>query len=153
MANEKERFEKFYIPEPNSGCWLWVGGVGKRGYGRFCWEGDNEFKAHRASWILNCGPISNDLHVLHKCDTPICVNPNHLFLGTQADNMADMIAKGRDRKKPLIGSRHNMAKLTEHQIADIRSDMRSQRRIASEHRVSQSAIQCIKSGKTWRHVI
>ena len=91
MALSKtDRFENKYIPEPNSGCWLWVAGRMSNGYGGVMGNG-----AHRTSWELYRGAIPEGLSVLHKCDVKICVNPDHLFLGTQADNLADMRGKNR----------------------------------------------------------
>ena len=94
-----DRFKKNYIPEPNSGCWIWIGATAHKGYGTI--RSDiKPFKpmgAHRASWILHNGPIGDGLHVLHKCDIAACVNPKHLFLGTHKENMKDMILKNRGR--------------------------------------------------------
>lgn len=91
-----ELFEQKFTPEPNTGCWLWLGGTQAAGYGFFKHAGDTT--AHRSSWILYRGPIPEGLHVLHKCDVRQCVNPDHLFLGTQVDNMKDMAAKGRAQR-------------------------------------------------------
>lgn len=89
-----ERLLAFVIPEPNSGCWLFSGSIAGAGYGRFsCAEASNY--AHRAAWLAFKGPIPAGLMVLHRCDTPCCVNPDHLFLGTSQDNLRDMIGKGR----------------------------------------------------------
>jgi hypothetical protein len=87
-------------PDPNSGCWLWSGCVGASGYGRIFWRGHNR-QAHRVSYEAHCGPIPDGIHVCHHCDTPACINPDHLFLGTHADNMADMASKGRGNKSPV----------------------------------------------------
>lgn len=100
-------FESLFIPEPNSGCWLWLGGTGARGYGSFTQRADGFVakRAHRASWILyRCAEITSKEHVLHKCDMPLCVNPEHLFIGTQKDNMSDMARKGRQAQ----GEKHGM---------------------------------------------
>lgn len=78
------------------GCWLWTGTQRKDGYGSFHRNG-KYLHAHRASWIINFGEIKNKLHVLHKCDVRNCVNPSHLFLGTNHDNILDCVAKGRFR--------------------------------------------------------
>lgn len=95
-----EAFERLYIPEPNSGCWLWVGGTrDKRGYGNWIRQGFDTRSAHRISWMMHKGPIPDGLHVLHKCDVTLCVNPEHLFLGTNQDNIDDKVRKGRHRMK------------------------------------------------------
>lgn len=90
-----ERFRSYVAPEPNSGCFLWLGGVSK-GYGMTRFRGRHE-AAHRVAWRVFIGDIPAGLFVLHRCDNPLCVNPQHLFLGTHTENVRDMIAKGRDR--------------------------------------------------------
>lgn len=89
-----QRFERHFVPEPNSGCWLWIGAHGRRGYGQLADESRRLRIATHVSWFLRHGewPV---LWVLHKCDTPPCVNPDHLWLGTRSDNIRDMIEKGR----------------------------------------------------------
>lgn len=97
MATLAERIEKLSIPEPNSGCWLWLGQVSSLGYGHIMLSPSRrKTKAHRASWEAFRGPIG-ELQVLHTCDVRCCVNPEHLWLGTRSDNMRDMYAKGRHR--------------------------------------------------------
>ena len=93
----RERFERNFIPEPNSGCWLWLLSL-CNGYGRiYDLQNKRGALAHRLSWEIHRGAIPSGLWVLHKCDVRSCVNPDHLFLGTGLDNMTDMIAKGRQR--------------------------------------------------------
>lgn len=89
-------FSDMFIPEPNSGCWLWIGACDSVGYGNFRIK-NKSWKAHRFSWTIHNGIIPDGLFVLHKCDVRPCINPNHLFLGTHLDNMRDMHAKGRAR--------------------------------------------------------
>lgn len=97
-----ERFlDRFirYFTTPENGCWLWTASVDAYGYGQIARSGGRgPIKAHRAAWILKYGPITSEQHVLHRCDTPACVNPAHLFLGDQAANMKDAADKRRLRK-------------------------------------------------------
>jgi hypothetical protein len=99
------RFEMQHIPEPNSGCWLWLGATSPSGYGNIYAFGSS-LRAHRASWVIFRGAIPAGMHVLHKCDTPSCVNPDHLFLGSHADNMADKVRKGRGVPPPVGRKTH-----------------------------------------------
>lgn len=104
MRGHLGRFEKFYLPEPNTGCWLWFGSDDGHGrYGRFSMLG-RQIKAHRASWMIFRGPLADHLCVLHECDIPWCVNPDHLFLGTQLENAQDRERK--DRGNHARGERH-----------------------------------------------
>lgn len=99
----KEIFENKFMPEPNSGCWLWTASITPNGYGKIgIWAGGKKtFIAHRVSWTLYKGHIPKNICVLHKCDNRLCVNPNHLFLGNKKDNTRDMIKKGRSRLNRL----------------------------------------------------
>lgn len=103
-----EAFEQNCMPEPMSGCWLWLGATfdARGGYGAFTHRPSKVFRerAHRSAWRLYRGDISKDDHVLHRCDNPLCVNPDHLFLGSQPTNMRDMALKGRQAQ----GRRHGM---------------------------------------------
>jgi hypothetical protein len=85
-------------PEPNTGCWLWTGSVIEDGYGRLKGHTRALVLAHRFAWEATFGPIPDGFQVLHECDTPPCINPDHLFLGTHTDNMRDMSAKGRSHE-------------------------------------------------------
>lgn len=147
-----ERFEEKYLAEPMSGCWLWEAGGVKKGYGTFH-IGPRSYHAHRVAWMLYRGPIVPDtLHVLHKCDNPACVNPDHLFLGTNADNMADMAKKGR-RKGRLMGSDNPNAKLSAEDVAQIRalrSSGTSVRSLMKQFGMSDSHIYYIINQKAWK---
>lgn len=88
------------ITKIQDGCWLWQGPMARKGYGRFYFT-KGKVLAHRAAWELTFGIIPEGLHVCHHCDTPLCVRPDHLFLGTRSDNMTDAYKKGRLPRPPL----------------------------------------------------
>ncbi len=134
-----------------AGCWLWTASK-TEGYGRFR-VGSQRGLAHRVSWEIHNGLIPEGMLVLHKCDTPACVNPAHLFLGTNADNMADKVAKGRHTYVTHRGEEHGQAKLTASQAIDIYS-RRGQllRELATEFGVTPTLISRIRSGKCWTHI-
>lgn len=95
-------FNDNYVPEPNSGCWLWIRRYTRgMGYGSFQINRQKNVRAHRHSWEIHKGPIPAKTHVLHRCDVPSCVNPDHLFLGTAKDNMLDKAAKGRHHNQKI----------------------------------------------------
>jgi len=145
----KERFEKYIYMEPMSGCWLWLGGINGNGYGSF-WNGNNphQQQAHCASWEIYKGHIPEGLYVCHHCDIRSCVNPIHLFLGTQKDNMQDSSKKGRIDH----GEKRPQAKLTENQVIQIRNDNREHRFIAIDYGVAKSTIGLIKREKRWKYL-
>jgi hypothetical protein len=142
----KERFEKFINKTTESGCWLWTGADNGYGYGAFALRKYHVVAAHRLSWELYVGPIPDNMDVLHKCDTPPCCNPLHLFLGTHKDNMQDATHKGR----LPYGEKNHLSKLTEDKVKSIRKDTRSQADIAKEYCLHPSTVSYIKSGKTWK---
>lgn len=107
-----ERLENNYMPIPETGCWLWTRALSSKGYGCTNINGKTEY-AHREAYKHYIGHVPKGLWVLHKCDTPSCINPNHLFLGTHKDNMADMVNKGRSNTQK--GEAHLDAKLTNKQ--------------------------------------
>src|ERR1035437_8293700 len=104
-----ERLEYYSMPEPISGCTLCRLAPNEKGYATISFNGKHSL-AHRVAWELKNGPIEKRLNVLHTCDTPACINTDHLFLGTQADNMRDKVKKGRGRAS--YGEKHVNAKLT-----------------------------------------
>ena len=136
-----------------SGCWIWTGATNADDYGRFSISGRNHH-AHRVSWEIHNGPIPTDMWVLHKCDTPSCMNPEHLFLGTHQDNMDDMVDKGR--ASSCLGESNPNTKLTEEQVLEIRELLANtdmlQREIAELYDVCQMAISEINTGRRWSSV-
>ena len=138
-----------YIPVTESGCWLFEGKSFLRGYGRFSHNGLT-ILAHRASYERHNGAIPKGMHVLHKCDVPSCINPNHLFIGTNYDNVQDRVRKGRT--KTGIGGRNSHAKLSREDVLTIRSSRARNRWLASKYCVDENTICAIKKGKTWKSV-
>jgi hypothetical protein len=143
--------EDKFIPEPNSGCWLWERATTAAGYGVISIDGKLQY-AHRLSYRIHYGPIPHGLLICHKCDIPQCINPNHLFIGASKDNTVDMFRKRRNVVNMLFGENHGNAKLTNEQVRMIRLDNRSYRKIAAMYGVAYCQIQRIKSGRGWRHV-
>lgn len=133
-------------------CWLWTDGCNRDGYGKFGWRGKWRF-AHRIMWELMRGDIGKQ-RVLHQCDNPRCCNPSHLFLGTQQDNIRDMINKGRSNR--VKGERSPFHKLTEQQVREIRQryipHIVSLRRLAREYSVSDMTISGIVNRSKWKAV-
>lgn len=138
-------------------CWIWTGATDSSGYGKLGLgkRGDGLAKASHISWALHYGSFPGVLDVCHACDSPLCVRPSHLWLGTGTDNIRDAQRKGR-----LVGAgkgeRHHRACLTENDIRSIRS--RRARgttlgEMAVEYRVSLNAIWCVVHRKTWDHVV
>jgi HNH endonuclease len=143
-----EIIERRTIPEPNSGCLLWCGSFRKNGYGQFFPKKGVSMLAHRASWELQNGPIPTGLSILHKCDVPACVEPSHLFPGTQADNMADMVKKGRSTQ----GARHPNARTSESKVREIAAAVGSYREISIRFGVTRDIVSHIKQRRTWKHL-
>lgn len=138
--------------DPGSGCWLWEEHLDKRGYGKVR-NGAEKLFAHRASYSAFVGKIPDHLFVCHKCDTPACVRPEHLFLGTPADNMADMVAKKRSARGFKEG--WYSRKANRFRIEDVRYIKSSNLRICELARyfeVSETAIDDILRGRTWKWV-
>lgn len=137
--------------DPITGCILWTGVKNNKGYGRLTYE-SKQFSAHRVSFELAYGPINSGLFVLHSCDSPLCINPKHLSLGDQSENMRQASERGRCRGGSMQGEQHHKAKLTEKDIVSIRQDSRSCTELANKYNVSIGTISSIKTFRTWRHV-
>lgn len=133
-------------------CWIWRGAVDKDGYGYYAFaEGEKKNKAHHLAFEDQIGPIPLGLFVLHHCDNPPCVNPQHLFLGTQQDNLADMCAKGRQAR----GESHGLSQLNSDDIIAIRrfkQERVPQHAIAKWFGISQGNVSNIIHRKRWGHV-
>lgn len=138
------------LPEPNSGCHLWERCVNPRGYGVVNWQGSARL-AHRVAFSLFYGEPKRGAVVGHRCDNPACVNPSHLFLGSQADNVRDMDRKGRRRNAPLRGSRHPNAKLSADAVGIIRAHIGPARIMASRFGVTPEQINNIRRGAQRRN--
>lgn len=143
--------------EITDGCWYWTGAKRSTGYGNFCFNGVST-GAHRVSWFIFKGNIKNNLFVLHKCDNPSCVNPEHLFLGTQKDNIEDMHRKGRNQKlynaTHASDENHQVSILTNEDVRFIRSSNLSLKEIRKKlnNKVKLLAIQRAKEKITFREV-
>ena len=145
--SHEERFWKSV--NKTDGCWLWISGLDKDGYGAFRAEhdGTTHQRAHRYSYALHKGNIPTLLNVCHTCDVRACVNPEHLFLGTMAENMDDKMAKGRHRV--INGENHYRAVLTEEQARAILLDPRPHTQIANEYNVARTTISSLKARYSW----
>lgn len=138
-------------------CWLWTGTTGPNGYGTMHVGSksdgtDRNVLTHRLSYQIEHGAVPSGMHVLHRCDTPKCVNPAHLWAGTHAENMADKVAKGRHRHGTVHGERHHKAKLTEADVQIILERRASLSVTARQFGVSRFTISNIRSGKGWAHI-
>jgi hypothetical protein len=139
MVPLEERFKAKLAPkDPVTGCIEWVG------------KGEGQVRAHRLAYELKHGPIPPGMKVCHTCDNPPCCNPDHLCLGTQADNIADRDAKGRQAK----GENNGFSKLTEADVTEIRRRLANsevQRKIAKDFGITPTAVGYIKNGRNWKH--
>lgn len=141
------------IPEPNSGCWIWLGAIsGRHGYGVVRINRKTR-RAHRMVLELSSGfAIPRELDACHTCDLRCCVNPDHLFVGSRADNMRDCANKGRIVTPNAAGEDCPNSKLTDAEVLAIRSSRLSQRKLGAIYGVDKGTIACIQHRKTWRHL-
>lgn len=136
--------------DTNGGCWLWTGLISQEGYGRVC-KGRKSYLAHRESYRTFVG-CPDGMLVCHKCDVRSCVNPAHLWLGTNDENMADMAAKGRAKPSRVHGMAHPHAKLTDDDVLAIRQSSTSDGKLAEIYGVANETIRKARSGKSWKHL-
>lgn len=141
----KARFETFF--KQTEDCWLWEGSLKGKGYGAFREHGKMHI-ASRISYEIYKEPIKQGLIVCHTCNTPRCVNPNHLYLGTYSDNTQQAVREGR--QFVAKGELNGCAKLTREQVNLIRLDTRSQRKIAKDYNISQLHVSRIKRNLVWK---
>lgn len=138
-----------------NGCWVYSGNTTRDGYGRLRFHG-KKILAHRLAYMFSFGNIPRNKLILHSCDNPPCVNPKHLFVGTQSDNMADMRQKGR-RLGAYNGEINKNSKLTGDIVSTIRrlfgDGLMNQPQLANRYNVSQPAISAVILRKTWKHII
>jgi hypothetical protein len=165
--NKKPISERFWSKvKKTETCWLWIGAKDRYGYGQLVVNRKKKLASH-VSWMLSHGEFPKGLWVLHKCDNPACVRPDHLFLGTRLDNVADMCKKGRAATGQNHGSklhperiarheRSGMAKLTTESVKTIREKYQtgkySNRKLAQEYGVTHTNISAIVLFKTWKDV-
>lgn len=140
----EERIAYYSTPAPN-GCIEWRGSKDRDGYGQI-----NGRRAHRAAYELINGPIPDGMVVLHSCDNPSCINPKHMKIGTQRDNVHDMLNKGRRHSSK--GARNSSAKLSEKDVLAIRNDPRILRDIAKDYGISISLASQIRLRQAWSHL-
>lgn len=161
MKTLEERFWEKVKRGIGDECWQWIGAKSRHGYGNFGIRAGRTARAHRFSYEQQYGPIPTGLLALHKCDNRLCVNPNHLFLGTQTDNMQDMILKGRrpcsrlSEKSQPRGERHGGSKLKAADVLEIRRRRNSGERciyLAEEFGVSRRQIRSIANRESWSHI-
>ena len=152
-----DRFYSKFDKAEEDECWIWKAGLNKpNGYGRFSYNGIRNFLAHRFSYILYKGNIPNGLSVLHKCDVPQCVNPNHLEVGTHQDNMNDRKNRGRFTKISRRGEYNGIAKLTEDDVRKIRKMYKTgnynKKDLGNIFGCTRANIGSIINKKSWRHI-
>jgi hypothetical protein len=156
MMNKQEdiisRLNGKFIKNYETGCWNWTGATTPppRQYGQLYVNGKT-ILAHRISYVVHVGKIPQGMQVLHKCDNPRCINPDHLFLGTQKDNIQDCVRKGRLKIPGFHGSKHPNSKLTEAQVVEIykKKGIETLPRIAESFNVTRQAIYLIHIGANW----
>lgn len=149
-ATVREWFEERFIPEPNSGCWLWTRSTspGPKPPKPKAILGGRAFIGSRLAFLIYRGPIPEGMLVCHRCDLPLCVNPDHLWLGTNADNLADMKAKGRS----AYGERCAQSKLTISDVQEIRSYSLGSVEAAKKFGVTKRTINDVRARKTWTFI-
>ncbi len=151
----RERVHRHYKRGAPTQCWLWEGFTTVYGYGQLAAgpKGGGTVLAHRAAWESHHGrDIPKGMVIMHSCDTPACVNPAHLILGTQRENMKDMHAKKRHVVPHARGTEHHSCRFTEIDVRHIRRSSLPPKDLAAQYGVNVTSINRIRSRKTWKHV-
>jgi hypothetical protein len=153
---EKDKKRFFDKVKKTKGCWEWIASKNQYGYGHF-WINKFLFLAsHRISWMIHNGKIPKGICVLHHCDNPSCVRPDHLWLGTKGDNAIDMVRKGRNKYGDVRGEKNGCAKLVKKQILKIKklwiTKKFIQKELAKNFGISQQQISRILNRNRWKHV-
>ena len=149
------RFWRYVSKKENNECWEWIGQRLSNGYGRISLGAKSlgSDGAHRVSWeIFNKTSVPDGMFVMHKCDNPSCVNPNHLTIGTPKENVADMIAKGRKRTVAPKGEGNGKSLLNEEKVRIIRSSTLNHAALGRELGVSPNCVRGVRIGRTWTHI-
>ena len=146
-----ERFEEKIGDPDNNGCWPWLAKQIQAGYGQLR-VGDKLLLAHRVSWELYRGPIPEGMNVCHACDNPNCVNPEHLFIGTLAENIQDSVRKGRCAAIRRRGEKSVSAKLTNDDVLAIRASTDAHHVVAARFGISRGNVVHIRRYDSWWHI-
>ena len=156
---DKKKFESCVEMVSESGCWVWMRGVAGPLHYQYgaCNLENKTTRAHRAAWMIYQGSIPKGIDVLHRCDTPLCVNPNHLFLGTHFDNMHDAIKKNRAniifKHRKFLGEENGHARLTNEIVKEIKSSNEKTKNIAAKFKITINTVSQIRAGVRWPHII
>lgn len=145
-------FEKIFSKTKRvNGCWIFEGRTNRQGYGQVIHKG-RHYLVHRLSWAHAKQLDPGKGLVLHRCDVPGCINPDHLFLGTARENTLDMLKKGRWKGPSLEGTKNPAAKLSEAQVKEIKRSSETTTNLARQYCVGRTTIKEIRAGVRWRHV-
>lgn len=152
-----DRLKAHTVANEQTGCWEWTASLTEHGYGQMRFRG-TRWLSHRVAWVLFKGEIPEDgnayktMGVLHRCDNPKCVNPEHLFLGDQGDNCTDSVSKSRWGKRGCPGETHGRAIVTEDMVREIRRSEETLSVLAERYGLSRSAVSHIRKRRSWTHV-
>jgi Autographiviridae endonuclease len=150
----QERLWRHCIPVTECGCWIWLSALRTDGYGQLTFN-HKHMSAHRASYEAFCNCIPDGFHVLHTCDTPQCINPDHLYIGKDKENARDRKMRGRHRWRAHLGESHGRSLLSSNQVRGIRYDLESGesgKNVSIKYGVSTATISAIKTRRLWRHL-